>query len=113
LGLAAAKVPVGREIDVASRVAAATGAAARMRSGPTGRANAAAQFSAQAPGPPGCPQEPQGPGAAGADFAVDTAVEKTDSFFSSSVEWQLGQSGTVSERTSVSNSWPHLVHAYS
>jgi hypothetical protein len=113
LGLAAAKVPVRREIDVASRVAAVTAAAARVRSEPTGRAPSAAQFSPHAPGPSGCPQEPQGPGAAGADFVVDTAVEKTDSFFSSSVEWQLGQSGTVSERTSVSNSWPHLVHAYS
>jgi len=40
-------------------------------------------------------------------------VANTDSFFSSSVEWQLGQSGTVEERTSVSNSWPHLLHAYS
>ena len=34
------------------------------------------------------------------------AVAKTESCFSSCVEWQLGHSGTVSERTRASNSLP-------
>jgi hypothetical protein len=62
------------------------------------------QFSAQAPGPPGWPHEPHAPAATGSASAVDPAVAKTDSFFSRSVERQLGQSGTVLERTSISNS---------
>jgi hypothetical protein len=49
----------------------------------------------------------------GAASAGAAAVANTESFFSSSVEWQLGQSGTVEERTSVSNSWPHLLQEYS
>jgi hypothetical protein len=49
----------------------------------------------------------------GAACEVDAAVAKTDSFFFNSVEWQLGQSGTVLERTSISNSLPHLWQAYS
>ena len=51
---------------------------------------------------------------AGAAFAFDiTAAAGTDSFFARSVEWQLGQSGIVSERTSVSNSRPQSWQAYS
>jgi hypothetical protein len=60
----------------------------------------------------GLPQAPQGP-TAGAASGWDAAVANTDNFFSSSVEWQLGQSGTLEERTSVSNSWPHLLQEYS
>lgn len=71
------------------------------------------QFSAQALGPPGCPHELHGLAAAGARSKVDLGEAKTESFFSRSVERQLGQSGTVLERTSVSNSCPHLLHAYS
>ena len=68
------------------------------------------QLSAHDPGPPGCPQEPQGPGVAAAAAA---AVENVESFFLSSVEWHCGQSGEAPARTSVSNSCPHLPHAYS
>lgn len=81
-----------------------------MRVDPVARARL--QPKAQDPGPPGWPQLPQGPAAAGAASAV-VAVAKTDSFFARSVEWQRGQSGTASERTSVSNSFPHFAHAYS
>jgi hypothetical protein len=56
---------------------------------------------AQAPGPPGWPQLPQGLGMEGAGVEV-AVVEKTDSSFSSAVEWHWGHSGMVSERTSVS-----------
>ena len=40
-------------------------------------------------------------------------VAKTDRSFLSSVEWQSGHSGTVSARTSVSNSFPQPWQAYS
>jgi hypothetical protein len=60
----------------------------------------------------GLPQAPQGPTAAAAS-GCEAAVANTESFFSSSVEWQLGQSGTLEERTSVSNSCPHLLQEYS
>jgi hypothetical protein len=56
---------------------------------------------------------PHGPAAKELASGVDPAVEKTDSFFSSALEWQLGQSGTAPLRTSFSNSFPHLLHAYS
>jgi hypothetical protein len=69
------------------------------------------QFSAQDPGPRGSPQLPQAP--TGAASSPDPAVAKTESFFATSVEWQLGQPGTVFERTSISNSLPHLPQAYS
>jgi hypothetical protein len=59
------------------------------------------------------PQDPQGLAAAGAASGVALAVAKTDSFLSSDVEWHCGQSGTLLDRTSVSNSLPHALHAYS
>jgi hypothetical protein len=71
------------------------------------------QCRAQDPGPPGWPQLPQGPAARGAGSGPPADVANTESFFSSSVEWQLGQSGTVLERTRVSNSWPQDLQAYS
>jgi len=67
----------------------------------------------QLPGPPGCPHEPQALSANDADCVDEDGDENTDSFLSSSIEWQLGQSGIVLERTSASNSWPHCLHAYS
>lgn len=67
---------------------------------------------AQAPGPPGWPQPPQGPGMDGAGVEV-AVVEKTDSSFSSAVEWHCGHSGTVSERTSASNVVWQSLQAYS
>jgi len=50
---------------------------------------------------------------AGTAPAVDVPVANTESFFSRLVEWQFGQSGSVPDRTSVSNSWPHWLQAYS
>ena len=73
----------------------------------------ALQLSAQEPGPFGWPHEPHGPAATDVASGFDPAVAKTDSFFARSVEWQLGQSATVLARTRVSNSCPHLLHAYS
>jgi len=43
----------------------------------------------------------------------DAVVANTDSCFSSALEWQLGHSGTVLERTSASNLWPQSLQAYS
>lgn len=73
------------------------------------------QCSAQAPGPSGWPQLPQGPIAAGmASFdAEPPTLPTTESCFSSAVEWQLGHSGTVDERTNASKAWPHCWQAYS
>ena len=71
------------------------------------------QLSAQDPGPPGCPQLLQAPTSAGCASVLEAAVANTDSFFSRSVERQLGQAGAVPERTSVSNSRPQLRHPYS
>jgi len=56
---------------------------------------AAASIQCAGPGPPGWPHEPHGPTATRAASAVESDVAKTDSFFSRSVEWQLGQSETV------------------
>jgi len=50
---------------------------------------------------------------AGAAAADAPGVAKTDSNFSSAVDWQLGHWGMVSERTSASNWWPQLLQAYS
>lgn len=50
---------------------------------------------------------------AGAAEADAPGVAKTDSNFSSAVDWQLGHWGTVSERTSASNWWLQLLQAYS
>jgi len=71
------------------------------------------QLSAQLPGPPGWPHVVQAPAATGSASAVEPAVANTDSFFSRSVERQLGQAGTVPVRTSDSNSRPQLRHPYS
>lgn len=51
--------------------------------------------------------------AAGAACALAPGFAGTESFFSSSVEPQPGQSGAVPLRTSVSNSCPHFLHPYS
>jgi hypothetical protein len=73
----------------------------------------AVQCMPQDPGPPGCPQDPHGPASIAAACALEAAVAKADKRFLSSVDWQLGQLGTDPVRTSVSNSWPHALHAYS
>jgi len=70
------------------------------------------QLNPHEPGPFGFPQVPHGP-IAGAGSLVENAVATTESFFSRLVELHVGQSGVLPERTSVSNWWPHLLHAYS
>lgn len=67
----------------------------------------------QAPGPPGFPQLPHGLGMEGAGAAALAVVEKTDSSFSSAVEWHWGHSGTVSERTRASKLVWQSLQAYS
>jgi hypothetical protein len=57
---------------------------------------------------------PHGPAAKlGSGWLEPAAAAKTESFLSSAVEWQLGQTGTVLARTSASNSWPQSWQAYS
>jgi hypothetical protein len=68
-------------------------------------------FMAQPPGPSGWPQPAQGLG--GAEAVDTTAVEKTDSSFSSAVDWHWGHCGTVSERTRASKVAWQSVQAYS
>jgi hypothetical protein len=49
----------------------------------------------------------------GAALLASPVVAKTDSSFSSSVEWQLGHATEVPVRTSASNWLPQLSQAYS
>jgi len=49
----------------------------------------------------------------GAGAAALAVVEKTDSSFSSAVEWHWGHSGTVSERTRASKLVWQSLQAYS
>ena len=68
----------------------------------------------QAPGPPGWPQLPQGAGISLCVSPAPAIAAKVDIFFLSSVPWQLGHSGAGADwRTSVSNSFPQELHAYS
>jgi hypothetical protein len=59
------------------------------------------------------PQEAHGLTGIGGKSGAEAAVPNTDSCFWRSVEWQPGHSGTVSERTSASKSFPHFWQTYS
>ena len=64
----------------------------------------------QAPAAPAFGQLAQGLGGGAVSLEL---VAKTDSCFSSAVEWHCGHSGTVSDRTRVSKLWPQSLQAYS
>jgi hypothetical protein len=56
--------------------------------------------------------DPQGDGGSTAD-ALSAEVANTESNLVNWVDWHRGHCGTVSERTSISNSWLQAVQAYS
>ena len=71
------------------------------------------QSSEHAPGPRGSPQLPHGPGEVIRIGSPLVCAANTDSFRSSAVPWQAGHAGVSLDRTSVSNSFAHVLQAYS